>query len=258
MRVVSSLAHKLIWSACLVAGLAAGCGSPEIENSAAPLSERSLPPLEFFAQRINLYAETLYGKDPAPLQRLLSSEVLDHMKEAGLDLAGYHAKQRASMLRTFEAELAKNGPSGQFSAAAVDAEGDAVRVTLAMGGQKLEKPFYFVYENGDYKLNVLRPGFSKQAPEEAALATDTYSIWCGRPSENPSCSLACAASKTTNHFYTVPNQHHTNVSCYNTCGFWHGSTFTNNLKCDYNTWGTDVYVTQTKGFNVSYECNDGC
>lgn len=208
--------------------------------------------------KFNAYAQALLDNDLELLTTIMSTEVQERVAKKGPDMGAFAEKLRRSMIRHFNTMAENTMTEGErldvpFSVVEMRAEGDALRVEVARAGKPLAKPFYFVLEGDDYKLNLLRPGFSKPLPEGAGAAYDTYLL------KNQHSELAigdCAGNNPT----WIPGNSQQNKSCSNTCGWWSGSTFYGHwpysLKCDWNTWGVDVYYHPS--YSIGLECNDTC
>lgn len=145
---------------------------------------------------INSYATALLDRDVATLEEILSEEVKSRILEYPGGMSRFVEKQRLSLLKQFklmglpnnfgnrlslnpnsnEEIVLANNIRGGFSVDTVSAQSvfssrqfpdngvaipEVVSIALSHRGRDLLKQFYFVVENGTYKLNVLPPGFSK-------------------------------------------------------------------------------------------------
>jgi len=237
-----------------LAALAAGCGAPP---------EPGAEPKQQLEETVNVYARALQDRDHRALEGLLSREVRERLGRYEGGMNRFVEKQRAVMLKTFTMMDAVR-MADRFLVSAVDPQGDTAAVSLSYAGQEIPRPFYFVREDGRWALNLAAPGFSRALPE-GALPMNTYRVTTGPLSGGgPFRDIGCIQSNHTFFWRTVAG---TNTSypigCQNVCGFFTGSQF--NLSaaptsrwegsqfCDYNTWGTDVWVN-----GVSASCNDPC
>jgi hypothetical protein len=172
-------------------------------------------------------------------------------------------KQRAVMLKTFTA-MDPVRMADRFVVIAVDLQGDTAAVSLSYAGQEIPRPFHFVREDGRWALNLAAPGFSRALPE-GALPMNTYRVGTGSlGGGGPFRDIGCYQ---TNHSFFWRTVAGTNTSypigCENVCGFftggWFGlsaaptATWDGSPYCDYNTWGTDVWVN-----GLSASCSDPC
>lgn len=242
----------------LVSGVVACAGESQ---STKPITSDVATSSEEFRllaeQHVNAYARALIERDAATLDELLSSEVKAR-------LAGYEGgserfmdKQRRTLLQAFP-ELETAEPEDGFSVTKVAAQEGVVSVTFGYRDRELARPFYFVKEGERYTLNVARPGFS--APlAEGALPNDSYQI--SADSDAQPANIGCYRGQSVNvqPAYYIGSYNNYYVSCPNVCGFWHGANFGSSGQwlgapnCDYNTWGTDVWV----GW-FGAQCNDSC
>jgi hypothetical protein len=227
-----------------------GCG--DMDGPSPPEDEPLAAGLQ---ARFNSYAQALLERDVSTLDRVLSTEIKARAAEMGSDLGGLADKLKASMLKQFGTMPPASMSGEQFTVASATVEAEAVRVMVAFQGRPLEKPFFFVREDGDYKLNVLRAGFSKPLPAGSAAARDTYLVTNqnGGPYGQ---TMYCNGGSVH-----VLGDSSGTVSCNNNCGWWHGSGFSSGaydawLNCDYNTWGTDVWINLV--YVGGWDCNDYC
>lgn len=278
----SFLGLSLLGSLAMVGGCSVEAGN---EPSPGPSSvgESSVVDPHVLAEleaKVNSYAQSLLINDTGYLDVIVSSEVKLRARQMDSDVRGFATKMRKSL----RAELERRGIdadadlTGLLTIGNVTQEGAALRVEVSIDGVEIGKPFYFVAEDGEYKLNVKRPGFTKPLPAGAEASRDTYRIESRR---HGSTSFKCTGTATfsvpsvqlceSNCEYWVcdssgvhceqkfrdPTPGVSNPKCDSTCGWWTGSTFTqgsNSKKCDYNTWGTDVYI----NWNNTWNCNDDC
>jgi hypothetical protein len=103
---------------------------------------------------------------------------------------------------------------------------------------------------------VARPGFSSPLAK-GALPADSYQISANADAspQTIGCHQGQSVAIQPAYYYGQYNNYY--VSCPNVCGFWHGALFffggPNGSFCDYNTWGTDVWVDFW-----GPHCNDFC
>jgi hypothetical protein len=212
------------------------------------------------AEHVNTYARALVERDAATLDRLLSSEVKERLGtyEGGVDR--FMEKQRTTLLRAFpELERAGHGDSDGFEVTQVTAQEGVASVGLSYRGKPLERPFYFVQEGELYTLNVARPGFSRPLAD-GALPNDFYRITSNSEAQPQTIGCERGQSVQVQPAYYVGTYNNYDVSCPNVCGFWNGALFYGTYwqanadhYCDYNTWGTDVWVDW-----FGARCNDSC
>lgn len=200
--------------------------------------------------RMNAYADTLRGGDGTALKELLSSEMLERIhtrgggKNSHENLRAFVAKEQGKLIR----ELGRARTTLSIQGMDVSSGGMLVAVWLSANGQSLPKPFFFVYENGEYKLNIVSPHSSGDSTTQRAsnyrVQNDDYEP------RSFSCSKAGPWS-------IAPHPATLLVSCENSCSGWYdGTRFTVNrasADCDYNSWGIDMYIRSNYPI-----CNDRC
>lgn len=245
----------------LMATLAIGAGCSGSPNQISDETATTSPQFKAQAEEIvNRYAQALWDRDATAMDDLLASEVLTRMKEYQGGLPGFVEQQRRMMLRTFKG-MESQGMGGGFQVTKVAAQDGAAAVTLSRNGVELPRPFHFVREDGSYKLNIARKGFTKPLPPGAGPADNyivkndgDYPVWA-----------ACEGGGSI----TVGRWTSGSVSCPNRCGRWFaGARFdganwigqTHN--CDYNTWGEDVihnqYIQYAGRNYIGMVCHDPC
>lgn len=246
--------RSCLWVLC-VAALPAlvACGA------AAEGDETTIVPrvsVDAFQREIDELGRALVERDTAALEGMVSSEVMSRSAERGIPMDTLLAKQRGALMRTFELE---EGEIPTLDVIDVQEEGDAVRVTLAAQGVELEKPFYFVEEQGSYRLNIAPPGFSKAPPEGAQFGKSNYTIKNVNIPGNANFAMTCYQGPTT----VVPPNSTRKMSCGDACGFWSGSLFANaeaydgpQKACDWNAWGADVVINLLS--SGGFYCADYC
>ncbi|HYO69928.1 MAG TPA: hypothetical protein VEU33_28015 [Archangium sp.] len=122
-----------------------------------------------------------------------------------------------------------------FTVTAVDVEGDVAAASIAVDGRQLPKPFYFVREQGSYKLNIIRPlGITEQG------GYTTYDV---KNEDNVTRTFACSNSGSS----SIAAFGTRSASCYNSCptyfdGTWFTVGSSGRTDCDYNTWGWDLFI----------------
>jgi len=201
--------------------------------------------------KFNAYAQALLDGDNEFLNSLISSEIRNRFVEKNTDIAAFAKKMKASMLMQFSDMSDATSMGYAFTVTDIHEASGGLRVEVARNGEALAKSFYFVNEGGEYKLNLVRPGFMKPRPDGSGASSDTYRV------KNLNDGLT-EASCDPNHSLMNPLGE-ARLSCTNRCGFWHGANFRGNFQnalCDYNTWGIDVYYDNTR--NNGMFCNDPC
>lgn len=237
----------------LVFSAATGCVDPGQSDGQ---SGTDMPPAEIpetqgqvdtqrIQELVNVYARSLVQRDVTSLRSIVSREILQRGDVVGMDLDGFLEKQRASMLRTFGLDESAR-PVFKVTNAVVD--GTRIAVTLSLNGQELEKPTYFVIENGEMKLNVAEPGFSEKFRSESKYTI----VNRGAPGKLMICPNK---TKYVDYYQTGT------VYCKDQCGWWSGTPFKQEgsnlvVYCDWNSWGADVII---DGFGMEgWHCNDVC
>jgi hypothetical protein len=257
------LIHKLTAGLLLaLASGAAGCSADSSGGSPTIRSDIDTSTQEFkelATLQLNAYANALIERDASALDAVLSSEVKSRLAsyEGGIDR--FMEKQRTTLLQAFPA-LETEGAIGAFEVTKVTAQEGVASATLSYQGTEVPRPFYFVTEGDSYKLNVAPPGFSSPL-KNGALANDSYMV-SAQYGSDPStviCTNGGMVNTQPSQYIGKNNDYY--VSCPNFCGFWHGANFrsfgspwSGPPNCDYNTWGTDVWV-WSNGFAG---CNDAC
>lgn len=233
------------------------------ENSSAITDELLIAELD---EMVNLYAQALLDNDVTKIDSLVSSEVKLRAREKNSDVAGFTDKMARSLrteLSTRAIDVSAGGILGLFSVISASRDGNAIVAELTLAGTEVSKPFWFVQEDGEYKLNVLAPGFTNPLPAGAAAGRENYLIANYSHSAN---SISCDGSGQV----AVPaaSSRYPNVcqNCYGTvyigcddtrCGWWTGTQFYHpsaNRSCDYNSFGRDGYFDSSNRFY----CNDSC
>jgi hypothetical protein len=208
-------------------------------------------------EQLNAYAHALIERDALTLDALLSSEVKKRLASYEGGVERFVEKQRTTLLQAFP-ELETAGAVGAFEVTKVAAQEGVASATLAYRGTELPRPFHFVREGDRYLLNVARPGFSSPLGQ-GALANDTYLISASYDSEPATITCSYGGQVNVRPAQYIGTYSKYYVSCPNYCGFWNGANFRSSgqwqgaANCDYNTWGTDVWV----GWAGAH-CNDAC
>jgi hypothetical protein len=211
--------------------------------------------------KVNSYARALLDRDLDALQGLMSTEVLGQLDAKAMDIGAFADKMSNAMLKTFDSMSTDSSAELGFSVQSARIEGNAVRIELSRQGKLLEKPFYFVEEQGEYKLNLVSPGFSQPLPEGAAGSWNNYIV-------RNSGTLDHEAYCTTGTWrWIAPFGGEETMSCTDKCGavFSGGRFFANQGQpnenyslCDYNTWGVDAFYRQNAQGVFYVDCNDVC
>jgi len=239
-----------------VSVLAAACGG-QPSGSGSDATSQDVEALKAELQsNFNAYAQAVSDRDLDLLTTLTSTEIHERANSIGMGMAGFAEKMRNSMFSTLTS-MSDQAPVGnQFTIENVQVEGNAVRVEVAHNGENIGKPFYFVKEEGAYKLNLQRPGFSQPQPEGAGASTDAYRV---RNEVNDTLRVSCSGGAYAN----IKPYADLKIGCESKCGFFAGTRFysplgdnSQSVKCDYNTWGVDAYYNPLKGIGV--RCGDGC
>jgi len=209
--------------------------------------------------KLNSYAQAVLDSDVDVLNGLMSTEVLGQLDAKGMDMGAFATKMSNSLLNTFDT-MTSSSDLGWFSVESVRIEGNAVQIEVSRQGEALGKPFYFVEEQGEYKLNLLRPGFTQPLPEGAARSGQLYKV---RNSGSYNVEAYCT---TGEYEYLAPGQEG-RMQCVDKCGaFFSGGRFFGNVStpqetvayCDYNTWGVDVFYRLNASGLWYPDCNDDC
>jgi hypothetical protein len=240
----------------LVGTLTVACAAPA-DEPAAPENAVSTAALQ---TEIDRFTDVLLRHDTKGLETMMSSELVARGAERHIGLDRFLEKQRAAMVSTFDL---KEGERPSFVVKEATSEGDAVRVSLELRGEPLKKPFYFVRESGELKLNIAPPGFSKAAPDGTLFGRESYQVKNQNIYGNASATMTCYRKSGAAGTVTVAAGARGTVTCDDTCGWWAGSTFQMSgsyggpqRKCDWNSWGDDVYINL---LDVGgWRCNDTC
>ena len=226
----------------LLSIVAGGCAPPESEPPLPPDSDQpTTSQVADLRVLVRGYEHALVDSDRAALAGIVSREVVAHTLARGMDLGSFLDKQRSALQRTF---ALGDGQYPSLEVAEVTREGESLRAVLRRAGTLLPKPFYFVAEDGGYRLNLARPGFSTTPPDGALFGSDNYQVhnknWGGDP-----VGIMCAGGQSVG----LKAGETKSIRCTNTCGWFSGSTFArspnaNNVlkKCDWNWFGDDVIV----------------
>ena len=112
-----------------------------------------------------------------------------------------------------------------------------------MDGTPLPKPFYFIQEDGGYKLNIMQPDIG-------VSSSSSYRV---RNGDSEPREFRCEGIDLTN----VAPQQEVRAYCVDTCPGGSGTRFYApdgaSADCDYNSWGLDMTIT-----NGYPKCNDFC
>lgn len=195
------------------------------------------------------YTNALQSGDAVEVENLLSAELQSRIDERGQSadftskLNEFVRRERRKLSRSIGVPGGSR-ESMTVTSAQMLADGSIAAIWVAVEGRALPKPFYFVYEDGGYKLNVSQPdtGFVIQSSYLVANGDyETRSFYCSRSS----------------WFDIAPWPATMSVSCHDSCsGFWDGTRFTTHVgsaDCDWNAWGTDMTIV-----NGNPVCNDRC
>lgn len=199
-------------------------------------------------ERLSTYVQALHTEDTATLKSILSTELLSRieMRAGGTNmeerLKMFASSERQKLVRAFGSV-----PAGAFAVESMILHGNTVvAVSLSLMGTRLPKPFYFVVENAEYKINVIAPS------SEPALTSTSYYLVQNMDYMNRDFSCSDYGPWTI-----APYPATLKAMCRDTCpGWFDGSRFYANggsADCDYNTWGIDAYI--QSGYVV---CHDRC
>jgi len=232
--------------------MAVGCAG-DLHPGSEPSGESDVNQEELQVQSeavLRQYVSSLVNRDEAALAAVVSDEILNRAAEYDGGLPAFLEKQRDSLISQYgdDPNLASHVSVGQ---AVLD--GNVVTADIGIDEVAVIKPWYFtVADDGSLKLSVVPPGFSRPRPAGATASSNYLVTTVGGQVQ------FCATVRCSNPGHSVqvcypggPTQAY--VSCNNTCGFFTGSTFDFAGKCDYNTWGTDVYTDGSRTW-----CHDSC
>jgi hypothetical protein len=250
---------KLLAIVPLVGTLTLACAAPADEETAPPAESETAVSTAALQLEVDRFTDVLLRHDTKTLETMISSELVARGVERHISLDRFLEKQRAAMMSTFDL---KEGERPSFIVTEAASEGDAVRVSMELRGEALKKPFYFVRENGQLKLNIAPPGFSKAAPDGTLFGREKYYVKNQNIYGNQPATMTCHRSGG-GAMVTVAAGARGTVYCDDTCGWWAGSTFQMygaydgpTRKCDWNSWGDDVYINL---LDVGgWRCNDTC
>lgn len=231
--------------------LAIGC-SGDASPGSEPSEEIGVNRAELEVQAesvLRQYVSSLVNRDEESLAAVVSDEILERA-EKYQGLAAFLEKQRSSLVNQYgdDPDLASNVSVGKAVL-----EGNVVTADIGVDGVAILKPWYFVVaDDGSLKLSVVLPGFTRPLPP-GAVAASNYLVTASGGQVQFSTSVRCSnpGRSCTISYPGGPTQ--CTVSCNNTCGFWTGTTFDYAGKCDWNSWGTDVYTNGSQTW-----CNDRC
>jgi hypothetical protein len=198
---------------------------------------------------LDSYAHALQRGDVAAVEKLLSAELQARIDERGQ--AADLASKLHDFVRTERRKLSRSvgvldGRRGAMTVTSAQmlADGSIAALRVAVKGKPLPKPFYFVQEDGSYKLNIIHPDAGFVIQSSYRIANSDH--------EPRSFSCSDSSSKTI-----APTPAEMYESCSDSCPtIWDGTRFSTSqgsADCDYNTWGIDMTI--VNGYPV---CNDPC
>jgi hypothetical protein len=200
--------------------------------------------------KVNAYANTLRGGNGEALKALLSSEMLEriHTRGGGRDfhenLRAFVAREQGKLMR----ELGRARATLSIQGMDVSADGMAVEVWLSANERSLPKPFFFVYENGEYKLNIVSPRSSGDA---TLRSMSSYSV------KNDDAEMRTFSCSNGGPWNIAAKPGSLMVYCEDSCSSWFDGTrfsmSTGITDCDYNSWGVDMTIKGGKPV-----CSDPC
>lgn len=241
-----------------IAGSAAQSTSQGMPSAYGPTNARRAE----VQLRIDALMLSIAEHDVIAFSQVLSSEVLARTAERGIDLNTLLEKQGRAIARTFN--LAE-GERPEFEIGQILVEQNALRVTLRFRGKEVEKPFYFVNEDGVLKFNFGPAGFSKTPPQGALFGKSNYTVRNVNIPGNSTFAINCYQGKNLpDATVLVPASSTRKIQCQDACGWWAGSIFGARAsdgtfkykKCDWNWWGADVVINLLAP--GGWFCNDNC
>jgi hypothetical protein len=252
-----------VLSICTVLCLAACSGPLESENPQAPAPSQAEVALQGqLREQLGRFARAVHQRDAATLEQILSSEVLARLETYPGGIDRFIEKDRAVLLDVFKT-MDANLMQDRFTVSQLEVQGDVASVIPAYDGQSTEKRFYFVKEDGQYKVNVARPGFSRQLPEGSRPVMSTFRVNALVPIQGGE-ELGCPNDPTHRHFLEISEGLNW-ISCFDTCGFFDGTfifgkgiSVKEGLKCDWHWQGDDVFVDRGSDGVAFAVCRDKC
>jgi hypothetical protein len=217
--------------------------------SNAALAEGTLE--EELDMKLDTYARAVQAGDTSTVQGLLSREMLARIANRGRsarfqdNLEQFVLREQVKVNREL-GDLSANPEGFTLTMVQPHMNGRVLAVFASMSGHVLPKPFFFVQEDGEYKLNIIRPKDSYSIQR-----TSTYSI---KNDDFTARSFVCAGKTTS---YNVAATQSLDVTCEDSCSwYFDGTRVTVNgasADCDWNNWGYDAYIRSNSPF-----CNDPC
>jgi hypothetical protein len=200
--------------------------------------------------RLNAFAQALQAGDVATVQALLSEEMLNRIATRG-PASTFEENLNAFVLRE-QAKLARVvGNPGTLKqgivVGAITSEGSGVvAASVLLEGRGVPKPFYFVHESGEYKLNILRPAGDVGVMQGGTTTYDLLNYTA--KNQYPQCQTSAGVWTS----YGIGPNGNRSVSCWNSCPTWFdGTDFKVGpnapISCDYNTWGWDLFIDEING-----------
>ena len=247
--------HALATSAAVLL-LGLGCSAEQPVGVPAAMSTESQEFRQQAEDIVNRYTAALFARDTAAIESIVSTEIQERIKTYGGGTERFIEKQRGAMLATFRG-MNENGLGGGFQVTRVERQEGSALVRLSRDGVALLRPFHFVLEGDQYKLNVHRAGFSKPLAPGAAADNDFVV-------ENHSRNITVGAACEGGGEVSVGPGGSGTVSCPNACGFFEGADFNGtgwfgHHLCDYNTFGPDViYEFNAPSGAFGMHCFDRC
>lgn len=199
-------------------------------------------------QALGSYAQALQSNDAATVEKLLSAERRARIdeREQGADsasnLQSFVSRERRKLTRSV-GTLKAPRESFTVTSAEVLADGSVAAIEVAVNGQQLPKPFYFVQEDGAYKLNI-------RQPDIGIASSSRYRVKNGDAVPR---AFRCDGMAD---LLSVASQQEVRPLCEDTCD-GDGTRFYAPdgaaADCDYNSWGLDMTI--VNGYPV---CSDVC
>ena len=150
-------------------------------------------------QALGSYAYALQAGDAATIEKLLSAELRARIDErgSGADFAsklrGFMHREQRKLARSI-GTLTASRAFLTVTSAEMLADGSIAALEVAANGKPLPKPFYFVQEDGGYKLDLIQPdhGVASTISAESDGCWDWCTARCDR--DYSTCADDCIRS----------------------------------------------------------------
>jgi hypothetical protein len=185
-------------------------------------------------QMLGSYAHALQSGDAATIEKLLSAELRARIDErgSGVDFASklqsFVDQEQLTLARSVGVLKAPR-ESFAITSAEVLVDGSIAAIEVAVNGQLLPKPFYFVQEDDSYKLSLI--------PPDIGIAAASYRV---KNDDLVVRSFSCSGASAN----VAPLQE-VRASCNDTCGIFDGTRFSasgGSADCAYNVFGVDMTI----------------